>query len=402
MKITRVCCHLMQAGAPPHTGWTATGRSALAGNRNWLFVTVHTDAGVVGTGEGSGWPRVVAQAIADLEHLLLGEDPFAIERLGQKLRVAMMGHGQVGTVGGGVLAAIDTALWDIKGQALGTSVANLLGGLVRTQVPYYTHAADVDTALAAVARGVRAVKVGGIEGIVERTHAIRAAVGPDIDLMVDLHGPPWLAAADAVAIGRALEPLNLLFLEEAVAPDNLDGWRRVRDQVALPLAAGERLATLAEFRPFVEERLLDVLQPDTGRFGGPTQMRKLAGLAEAHGLTIAPHSGSLGPVAEFAAVHLLAAIPNALVLERMEPDWAGRAETLSTALVARDGHLEVPEGPGLGVRIDEAFVAAHPSVRNAGLPGGGWNAGTEHEAVYLQARRRRTSLTRTTSKGSDD
>jgi galactonate dehydratase len=402
MKITRVCCHLMQAGAPPHTGWTATGRSALAGNRNWLFVTVHTDAGVVGTGEGSGWPRVVAQAIADLEHLLLGEDPFAIERLGQKLRVAMMGHGQVGTVGGGVLAAIDTALWDIKGQALSTSVANLLGGLVRTQVPYYTHAADVDTALAAVARGVRAVKVGGIEGIVERTHAIRAAVGPDIDLMVDLHGPPWLAAADAVAIGRALEPLNLLFLEEAVAPDNLDGWRRVRDQVALPLAAGERLATLAEFRPFVEERLLDVLQPDTGRFGGPTQMRKLAGLAEAHGLTIAPHSGSLGPVAEFAAVHLLAAIPNALVLERMEPDWAGRAETLSTALVARDGHLEVPEGPGLGVRIDEAFVAAHPSVRNAGLPGGGWNAGTEHEAVYLQARRRRTSLTRTTSKGSDD
>lgn len=402
MKISQVRCHLMQAGAPAHTGWTATGRSALAGNRNWLFVTVHTDAGVVGTGEGSGWPRVVAQAIADLEHLLVGEDPFDIERLGQKLRVAMMGHGQTGTVGGGALAAIDTALWDIKGQVLGTSVANLLGGTVRKQVPYYTHAADVETALAAVARGVRAVKVGGIVGIVERTHAIRAAIGPEIDLMVDLHGPPWLAAADAVAIGRALEPLNLLFLEEAVAPDNLDGWRRVREQVALPLAAGERLATLAEMRTFVEERLLDVLQPDTGRFGGLTQMRKLAGLAEAHGLTIAPHSGSLGPVAEFAAVHLLSAIPNALVLERMEPDWAGRCETLATALVAREGQLDVPQGPGLGVQINEAFVAAHPSVRNAGLPAGGWNPGTATETVYLQARRQRATLTRSTAKDSDD
>ena len=398
MKITQVRCHLMQAGPPPHTGWTGTGATALAGNRNWLFVMVHTDAGLVGTGEGSGWPRVVAQAVADLEHLLIGENPRDIERLGQKLRVAMMGHGQTGTVGMGALAAIDIALWDLKGQALGTSTADLLGGLMRPQVPYYVHAADVETARAAVARGVRAVKVGGIAGIVERTHAIRAALGPEIDMMVDLHGPPWLNAADAVAIGRALEPLNLLFLEDPVAPDNLDGWRRVREKVALPLAAGERLATLADMRPFIDERLLDVLQPDTGRFGGLTQMRKLAGLAEAHGLTIAPHSGSLGPVAEFAAVHLLAAIPNALMLERMEPDWDGRQQAITSTLVAADGQLAVPEGPGLGVKIDQAFVAAHPSVRNAGLPGGGWNAGTEHETVYLQARRPRQGITRTQPK----
>jgi galactonate dehydratase len=293
------------------------------------------------------------------------------------------------------LAAIDIALWDLKGQALGTSAADLLGGLTRAQVPYYVHAADVPTARAAVERGVRAVKVGGIAGIVERTHAIRDALGPDIDMMVDLHGPPWLNAADAVAIGRALEPLNLLFLEDPVAPDNVDGWRRVREQVALPLAAGERLATLADMRVFIDDRLLDVLQPDTGRFGGLTQMRKLAGLAEAHGLTIAPHSGSLGPVAEFAAVHLMAAIPNALMLERMEPDWSGRSQVITAALSADDGQLRVPEGPGLGVKIDEAFVAEHPSVRNAGLPSGGWNAGTAHETVYQQARRPRRSLTRT-------
>ncbi|MBC8056692.1 MAG: mandelate racemase/muconate lactonizing enzyme family protein [Rhizobiales bacterium] len=402
MKITEIRCHLMQAGAPAHTGWTATGQTALAGGRNWLFVTVHTDAGLVGTGEGSGWPRVVATAVDDLAHLLIGEEASDIERLGQKLRTAMMGHGQTGTVGMGALAAIDMALWDLKGLALETPVANLLGGLVRQRVPYYCHAADVASARAAVERGVRGIKVGGLPGIVERAFAIRAAVGPEVDLMVDLHGPPWLNAADAVAIGRALEPLNLLFLEDPVAPDNLDGWRRVRDQVALPLAAGERLSTLAEMRAFIDERLLDVLQPDTGRFGGLTQMRKLAGLAEAHGLLIAPHSGSLGPVAEFAAVHLLASIPNALLLERMEPDWPGRASAVTSSLAASDGHLTVPTGAGLGVRIDTDFVAAHPSERNASLPGGGWNAGTEDETLYLQARRPRAAMTRQAPKATDD
>lgn len=394
MKITDVRCHLMQAGPPPHTGWSAKGTSALAGSRNWLFVTVHTDAGLTGTGEGSGWPRVVAAAVDDLRHLLLGEEASGIERLAHKLRAATLGHGQLGVVGMGALAAIDMALWDLKGQALGTSVADLLGGVTRSRIPYYTHAADVATARAAVAQGVRAVKVGGLVDVVARASAVREAIGPDIDLMVDLHGPPWLTAADAIAIGRALEPLNLLFLEEPVAPDNLDGWRRVRDAVALPLAGGERLATLADFRPLIEERLVDVLQPDTGRFGGLTPMRKLAGWAEAHGLQVAPHSGSLGPVAEVAAVQLMATLPNALVLERMDPDWPGRAQVTRTALAAEDGHLLLPEGTGLGVRIDEAFVAAHPSQRNSGAAKGGWNAGTEDQFAYLQARRPRAPITR--------
>jgi len=394
MKITEVRCHLMQAGAPPHTSWTATGASALAGTRNWLFVTVHTDAGLVGTGEGSGWPRVVASAVEDLRHLLIGEDPSQIERLAQKLRVSVMGHGQLGVVGMGALAAIDIALWDLKAQKLGTTVADLLGGVTRTRVPYYSHAADVETAKAAVARGVRAVKVGGLVDTVERAHAIRAAVGTEIDLMVDLHGPPWLTAADAIAIGRALEPLNLLFLEEPVAPDNLDGWRRVRDSVALPLAGGERLATLADFRPFVEERLLDHLQPDTGRFGGLSSMRKLAGWAEVHGLSIAPHSGSLGPVAEVAAVHLMAWLPNALILERMEPDWPGRAQVTRSSLAIDAGHLLLPQGPGLGVVLDEAFIASHPSQSNTGAAKGGWNAGTADQFAYQQPRRPRAGITR--------
>jgi galactonate dehydratase len=395
MLIQKIECHLMQAGAPPHTGWTGSGRSVLASSRNWLFVTVHTDAGLVGTGEGSGWPRVVCTAVQDLAPLLVGEDARPVERLHQKMRTALMSHGLVGTVGGGAIAAIDMALWDLKAQALGVPLAELLGGPVRPAVPYYCHAADVETALAAVARGVRAIKVGGIRGVVERAYAVRAAVGPEVDLMVDLHGPPWLNAADAIAIGRELEPLNLLFLEEPVAPDDLPGWRRVRDKLALPLATGERLSTLAEMAVFVNEGLVDVLQPDTGRFGGITQMRKLAGLAEAHSLAIAPHSGSLGPVAEFAAVHLLCAIANGLVLERMEPDWPVRDQVLSHPLAIADGHIALPARPGLGTTIRPEVVAAHPSQCNLGIASGGFNAGTDAEYPPVQARRPRAALTRT-------
>jgi galactonate dehydratase len=392
MKITEIRCHLMQAGAPPQTGWTATGKSVLAVSRNWLFVTVATDAGLTGTGEGSGWPRVVGSAVEDLSNLLVGEDAREIERLWQRMRVAIMAHGQTGVVGMGAINAIDMALWDIKAQALGVPLYELLGGRTRAAVPYYVHAASPQAARAAVAAGVKAVKIGGLAGVVDRAFAIREAVGPEVDLMCDLHGPPWLSPADAVAIGRALEPLNLLFLEEPVAPDDMRGWRLVRDKVALPLAGGERLATLQDMLPFFQEGLLDVVQPDTGRFGGLTQMKKLAGLAEAHAVSVAPHSGSLGPVAEVAAVHLLSAIPNALVLERMQPDWEGRGRVLASGLQVGEGVLGLDDAPGLGVQLDTGFIASHPSRRNVGVAAGGWNAGTDHESVYLQARRPRANI----------
>ncbi|GJG95113.1 mandelate racemase/muconate lactonizing enzyme family protein [Cupriavidus pauculus] len=393
MKITKVNVHLMQAGAPTHTAWGGAGKSALASGRNWLFAEIHTEEGLVGLGEGSGWPRVVAAALPDLAPLLVGEDAFQTERLHQKLRVAMMGHGHLGVVGSGALAALDTALWDIKAQALGRPLCDLLGGRVRDTVPYYAHVKDAETARAAVARGVRALKVGGTRQIVERAWAIREAIGPDIDLIVDLHGPAWLTGADAVAVGRALEGAHLLFLEEPVAPDDPLGWRRVRDSVALPLAAGERLGTLAEFDQLIASGLIDVVQPDTGRTGGPTQLKKIAALAEAKALLVAPHSGSLGPVAEFAAVHWMAASTNGLILERLEPDWDGKQAAVTRSLQASDGYIAVPAEVGLGTSLDHAFVAAHPSERNVALPAGGWEPGTEQETPYLQARRSRARLT---------
>jgi galactonate dehydratase len=392
-RITGVRTFLMQAGPPGVSGWTPDVRqSVTAGARNWLFVKVDTDAGITGVGEGSGWPRVVEAAVRDLAHVVVGEDAFDTERLWQRMHVAIMGHGMIGAVGQGAIGAIDMALWDVKGKALGVPVWQLLGGRVRDRVRAYAHASTPEQALAAVARGYTAVKTGGVRDPVGKAHAIRDAVGDAVDLLVDLHGPPWLTAPDAVAVAKALAPLAPLFVEEPLAPEDLEGYRRLRRLVDVPLAAGERHGGLHGIAPLLLEGLVDVAQPDAGRAGGLTGLRKIAALAEARFATVAPHAGSLGPVAEFAALHLLAAIPNALILEKMDPDWSGRARAVTAQPALEGGHLLVPEVPGLGVDIDEDFVAAHPSVRNVGLAAGGWPAGTEGATLYSQPRHPRRPM----------
>ena len=400
-RITGVRTFLMQAGPLGVSGWTADVRdSIVSGTRNWLFVKVDTDAGITGIGEGSGWPRVVAAAVADLAPIVVGEDAFDTERLWQRLHVACMGHGNTGTMGAGAIGAIDMALWDIKGRALGVPVWQLLGGRVRDRVRAYAHAATPEAARAAVARGYTALKTGGVKNPVEKAWAIRDAVGPGVDVALDLHGPPWLTAPDAIAACRALEPLAPLFVEEPVAPEDVEGYRRVRRATAVPLAGGERAGGFFGIAPFLHEGLLDVVQSDMGRCAGITGMRKIAALAESRFATLAPHAGSLGPVAEFAALHVMAAIPNALILETMDPDWPGRAETVTARPELRDGWITVPDGPGLGVDIVEDFVAAHPSTRNVGLPGGQWPEGTEGATLYAQPRHARAVAVRTHPPGA--
>jgi galactonate dehydratase len=400
VKIIDVKTFLMHVGAPSLKSWASDGSFGtqtysgnLTGTRNWLFVKVYTDEGVVGIGECSGWPRVIETAVQDLKALLIGEDPQHIERLWQKMQIAIMGHGMTGTVGAGAMTGIDMALWDIKGKVLGVPVWSLLGGQVRSQVRMYAHASTPETALALKARGVTALKCGGVSDPVRKIAALREAVGDDIDLMIDLHGPPWLTPADAATLARELEPYKLLFMEDPIAPDNLDGYRRIRDASNIPLAAGERMATIFGLRQLIEQELVDVVQPDTGRAGGITQMKKIAAMAEAHHIMMAPHSGSLGPVAEYAALHLLAAIPNTLFLERIEDDWDGRAHTALPALKQQNGFLTVPTAPGLGVDIDEDFVARFPSQANVSIPvspaSGSYVDGTFDEHVYVQTRMKR-------------
>src|SRR5215218_556266 len=155
----------MHVGAPPPDRWASDGSFgdvrnpvAFGGTRNWLFVKVYTDAGITGIGECSGWPRVIETAVQDLSRLLVGEDPTHIERLWQKMQIAIMGHGMTGTVGAGAMTGIDMALWDIKGKKLGVPVGNLLGGKVRDKVRIYAHANTPEVALSLKERGFSAFK----------------------------------------------------------------------------------------------------------------------------------------------------------------------------------------------------------------------------------------------------
>ena len=398
MKITDIKTFLMMAGSPASkesTSWSA---------RNWCFVKVYTDEGITGLGEGSGWPRVVETAINDLKPIVIGEDPMNIERIWQKMLVSTMGAGMTGTPGSGSMNAIDMALWDIKGKALNTPVWNLLGGKVRDRIRAYGHASTPERALELKERGLTAVKTGGVHRTVEKVDGIRKAVSDEMDIMVDAHGPPWFTTKDAIIIGKALEPYKLLFYEDPVPPDNIEALQRVQDNVDIPIAAGERHSHIWGVRQLIEREIVDVVQPDTGRIGGISQMMKIAAMAEAHYITVAPHSGSLGPVAEYAAIHVLAAIPNALILERVHDDVPVRYDVTLPHIETIDGHIEVPDRPGLGVDIDEDVVLAHPSKGNTSRPGsegdGDYESGTFDEHVYVQSRYRRQK-TMGTSVNSD-
>ena len=377
MKITDIKTYLMHAGRPtPFGGW---------GKRNWLFVKVFTDEGLYGVGEASGWPRVVETAIHDLTPIVVGEDPFNIEKIWQKMLLATMGHGMTGIVGSGAMTGIEIALWDIKGKALNTPVWNLLGGKIRDRIWAYPHAHDAERALELVGRGFTAIKTGGVTEPLRRVKAIREAVGPDVDLMVDIHGPPWLTTRDAIRMGQALEEYDLLFYEDPVAPEDVDALARVADSVDLPIAAGERHSHIYGVRTLIEREIVDVIQPDTGRAGGLMQMKKMAAMAEAHYITFAPHSGSLGPVAEIAGLHLLATLPNFLIMEHLEDDVPQRYEVVTPLPKIVDGHILVPDAPGLGVDIVEEAIAKYPPVGNVSEP----DPNEEH--VYFRARRGRAS-----------
>ena len=401
MKITEIRTYLMHVGsrppAPTDDGPLSVTEGDFAGSRNWLFVKVFTDEGIYGVGECSGWPKVIETAVNDLAHVLVGEDPGDIDRLWQKMLKSLMGHGMTGTVGGGAMTGIEMALWDIKGKALGQPVWNLLGGRFRDRIRVYGHARTKGRADELLGLGYAAMKLPMTgQGDIDRVYMLREHVGPDVDLMLDAHGPSWMTTQDAITFGRALEDADLLFYEDPVAPENLDALARIRDAVDVPLAAGERVSTIWGILPYIERDLVDVIQPDTGRAGGITQMRKMAAMAESHFITMAPHSGSLGPVAEFAALHVMATIPNALMLERLEFDWVGRDEVITPAPKVVDGHIAVPTAPGLGVDIVEDEIVKYPSRFNVRNDEGVYEPGTHAESTYFQARLRRASSLRRT------
>lgn len=345
---------------------------------NWIFTKVYTDEGITGVGESSleGKEHVVVAAIQSLRSYLIGKNPFEAEKhFYVMFRDAYWGACAMLT---GALSAIDGALWDIKGKALGVPVYELLGGKFRDRVRVYANrwffGADTPEQLAEkaasiVAQGFTALKwdpFGKAEWSISRrqldevlraVEAVKAAVGTETDIIIEGHGR--FDVSTAVQIARELEPYRPLFFEEPVMPENVDALAEVKAKSTVPIAAGERLYTKHDFRQALEKRSVDVIQPDLRVTGGILETKKIAAMAEAYFIPVAPHNIH-GRVGTAMTLQLLAAIPNAMILEYNVDGLEWEEELFSRALKPENGYLSVPDDPGLGIDFDDRIAEKHP------------------------------------------
>jgi galactonate dehydratase len=348
--------------------------------RNLTFVVVRTDEGIEGVGE----VRMINHTDALLGYLaeavpnhVLGADPFEIEDLvGRMMRNDYARAGQIAMSG---IACIETACWDIVGKALDQPVYRLLGGAVRDRIKAYAngwytvertaeefHAA----ARRVVDRGYRALKLdpfgaGAWELTVEEqrhslelVEAVRDAVGADVEILIEMHGR--FTPSQAIRLARELEAFAPSWIEEPVPPDNVKALRKVADHVSIPIATGERIHVRHEFRELLELQAADVVQPDLTMCGGINETRKIASWAESYYVLVAPHNVG-GPVSTAAALHLAAATPNFKIQEHFNDfTEAFVKEAAPGNPEIDDGFFPLPDGPGLGVTIDEDVIAEHP------------------------------------------
>ena len=350
--------------------------------RDLVFVELETDKGLVGVGEvrplnkTDSFVAVVGELAG---RYVIGADPFDVERLAWA--VERLEYGRPGEHGQSALAAFDIASWDLIGQALGVPVWKLLGGRFRERVPAYANgwyqadyepARIAELATAVVDRGYRAMKLdpfsaasvrlsaAELRRAVSVVAAVRAAVGPDVDLMIEMHGRFAPDAAAQVAV--ALEPYAPRWIEEPVPPENAAALARVRRATNISIATGERIHSIWDAAPFIEGGDVDIIQADLTHFGGFTGMRRLAGWTEAHYLTLAPHNVG-GPVATAANVHFAVATRNVDIVEHFNDfadAWVGELVDVAPAVDPVDGCFGLPERPGLGLRLDHDACARHP------------------------------------------
>ena len=350
--------------------------------RELTFLELTTDNGLTGVGE----VRMVNKTetlVACINELapryVIGSDPFDVERLAWNVQRAE--YGRPGEVTQSALAAFDIACWDLMGQSLGVPVWKLLGGRFRDRVPAYANAwyqAEREPGVIArlarqvVARGYRALKLDPFgaasaelpaadrrraEGIIA---GVRDAVGPDVQIFVEMHGR--FTAATAVRVAAMLEPYDPDWIEEPVPPENAAALARVKAATKIPVATGERAHTMADIREFVERGAADILQVDMTHFGGFLPMKTLAGWADTHYLLMAPHN-VCGPVGTMANVHLAIATSNYKVLEHFNDfadPWVFDLVDDAPRVAADDGCFALPDRPGLGLRLNHDVCAAHP------------------------------------------
>lgn len=352
------------------------------GTQDALLVRIHTDAGLIGIGEVDSSPHVV-KAIFEapyshtlacgIRELLIGEDPRDVERLWEKMYRGTLYFGRRGAAIHAISGA-DIALWDLLGKATGLPVYQLLGGAYRKRMRAYASDLMPETTEAAYAQAARlrdsgftAFKFGwGPLGASEANDvalitAARRGVGDESDLMIDI-GLCW-DAATAVLRARRLEAANLFWIEEPLPADDLAGYARLADTVDTRIAAGEEQATCHEFVDLMDRGRIDVVQVDVSRAGGLTESRRIAQLAQQRNLPCVPHAFSTG-VLLTASAHWVASIPNGSLIEYTvaeSPLATGLTGSglLREPLRAVDGWLTVPDGPGLGIELDEEIVAKY-------------------------------------------
>jgi galactonate dehydratase len=347
------------------------------GDGNHVFVKVISDEHIYGLGEAYrvGPDLATVAVVDDFKSWLIGQDPFRIEHLWRLMYNGSRFPG--GSVGHAALSGIEIALWDLKGRALGRPVYELIGGRCRDRVRVYrgiggaTPQALAEDARLAVDEGFTAVKMAPqppdsetaawgqvLQGTSQRMEAVRKAVGEAVDIGLDPHArifEPYKARE----IAEAVRPYRPMFLEEPLRPENIAALGGLRREVGVPIATGEMLYTKYAFRDILAAGAADILQPDLLLCGGLLEAKKIAAMAEAHYVTVAPHN-PLGPVSTAVAVQFAASTPNFLILE-YQPDQRGPArELVRKPLAFEDGHVRIPDLPGLGIELNEAAFAGKP------------------------------------------
>lgn len=332
----------------------------------YLFLKLHTDEGLVGLGEPilEGRARTVATAVAELEPYLLGQDPRRVVHHWQAMyRHAFYRGGPILT---SALSGVEHALWDLAGKAAGMPVYQLLGGPTRDRIRFYkgTGGGTPESAAKAVrdrlAEGFTAIKTGVAGGraariveslaFVDRAAeifaAMREAGGKELDIAIDFHGA--ISPQTASLLIKALEPYQPMFVEEPIQCQDVEGMAQLARKTHIPIATGERIFTKWGFREILEKRAATILQPDLSHAGGIFECRLIAGMAESYYAAVAPHC-PLGPISLAAGIQLDAAIPNFLAQEHT----GFGEEYLKQPFVFRDGYVELPTGPGLGIELDD-------------------------------------------------
>lgn len=343
----------------------------------WIFVKVSTDEGIEGWGEmisGTKTETVVAGAYEIGNRFLLGQNPFEIERLFQIMHRSFF---RGGPIHGTIVSGLEMALWDIKGKALQVPVYELLGGAARDRIKVYSWiGGDRPNEVVAQAqdrfdRGFTAVKMNAteelhyidsyekVEEVVERVASIRDKFGYSLDIGVDFHGRVHKPMAKVLA--KALEPYHPMFLEEVVLPENEEHFKEVAQAVAVPLATGERLYTRWQFKSIFQAGAIDIIQPDVALCGGILETRKIAAMAEAYDIAVAPHA-PYGPIALAATLQVDSCTPNVFIQEQSLGIHYNKGFDLldfvknKEIFQYKDGYVDLPQKPGLGLEMDEERV----------------------------------------------